>query len=97
VWYAQAAPAQPFVVFVHLLQDGQRVAQADGPPANGYYPAQAWRAGDVVVDERWLDWPDLRGDELVVLGLYIPDTGQRLSVLDADGKPSADSIALDVE
>jgi hypothetical protein len=96
VWSAQAAPTQPFVVFVHLLQNGQRVAQADSPPAGGYYPAQAWRAGDVILDEHWLDGPDLRGDEQVMLGLYIPDTGRRLGVLDAAGAPAADSIVLTI-
>jgi len=97
VWYAENAAVQPFIVFVHLLQGDQRIAQADSPPAGGYYPSEAWRPGDVIVDEHWLDWPNLQGDEQVMIGLYNPISGKRLNVLDASGQPIADSIALDIK
>ncbi len=96
-WYAEAAPLTPFTVFVHLLQNGQRVAQGDAPPASGYYPTQAWRAGDVIVDEHWVDWTNFDGSEQVIIGLYLPEADKRLNVLDAAGQPIADSILLDIE
>ncbi len=97
VWRTESTPAQPFIVFVHLLQDGQRVAQGDSAPAGGYYPAQVWRPGDVIVDEHQIDWTDFKGNEQVLLGLYIPEADQRLNVLDAAGQPAADSITLNIK
>lgn len=97
VWYAEYATVQPLMVFVHLMQDGQRIAQGDGPPANGYYPSEVWRPGDVIVDEHWTDKATLKGGEQVIVGVYNPITGQRLNVLDAAGNPIADSVEVKVE
>lgn len=97
VWYAEYAVVQPLMVFVHLMQDSQRIAQGDGPPANGYYPSEAWRPGDVIVDEHWTDKANLKGGEQVIVGVYNPITGQRLNVLDAAGNPIADSVEVTVE
>lgn len=97
VWYAQNAAVQPFTVFVHLMQDGQRVAQGDSAPANGHYPSEAWRPGDVIVDEHWIDWPNPKGGEQVLVGLYSLASGKRLNVLDAAGNPIADSVTLDIK
>jgi hypothetical protein len=72
-----------YVVFVHIVDNtGQIVAQGDGPPVNGFRPTSSWRPGEALVDERaiWLP-PELAVEEYdIYLGLYRPDTGERLPV-----------------
>lgn len=57
VWQAEAAMAQPFTAFVHVL-DGQNqlVAQVDRPPAG--YPTSDWLPGEMIVDTFTITLPD---------------------------------------
>jgi hypothetical protein len=92
-WEAIRTPAADYTVFVHLLDaSGALVAQHDGPPAAGYAPIGGWSAGDTVLDRRSvaLPAPLLPGEYRLVVGLYDPTTGQRLSLADGSG----DSLAL---
>ncbi|MBN1400694.1 MAG: hypothetical protein JXA74_07645 [Anaerolineae bacterium] len=54
-WRARARPDGPYTIFVHVLdQDGERVAQADAQPLDGWWPFDLWAPGESVVDERTL-------------------------------------------
>ena len=80
-WQAQAPIQSDYTVFVHLVSaDGQRVAQADSPPQQGRYPSRFWDVGETVSDQHTLQWlPELAaGDYSILVGLYLPETGDRL-------------------
>jgi len=99
-WRADEQPTGDYVAFVHLLDEaGQLLAQHDGPPRYGRYPTSAWQAGDVVPDEHVLEVPALPAGQRVRLavGMYHPDTLERLPVLGPDGPVTDGLIALPLE
>lgn len=69
-------------LFVHLRdsQTGEVIAQADGPPLNGWYPTSWWEQGEVIVDDRVFPLPsDIQpGEYELELGWYDLETGERL-------------------
>ena len=97
-WQAQQKMKTDYTVFVHVIgSDGQILAQRDVPPDNGAYLTSRWAVGEVVADPMRVPLPpDLSGDGPleVVVGLYRPDTGQRLPVLDDQGQPVGDQVVL---
>ncbi len=77
-WQAETQPAADYTVFVHVVgADGTLLAQADAPPAGGAYPTSLWDAGEIIADERAVPLPQ-EDDYSVWVGLYQPDSGQRL-------------------
>lgn len=96
-WQAEQKINTDYTVFVHVLgPDGQILGQRDAPPDNGAYPTSRWAAGEVVADPIRVPLPpDLPPGPLeVVAGMYRPDSGQRLPVLDDQGQPVDDKVAL---
>jgi len=96
-WQALRKMETDYTVFVHLLgPDGQIWAQRDATPDNGAYPTSRWRLGEMVADPARVALPpDLPDSPLeVVVGMYRPDTGQRLPVLDGQGQPVDDKVVL---
>ena len=90
-WQAQAPLEQSYIVFVHLVRGGQLIGQHDGPPAEGYYPTDRWRVGDIVEDRhlvRLLQPYQGRAAEVVV-GLYLWPAMEHLALLDASGARTA--------
>ncbi|MBE7551979.1 MAG: hypothetical protein HS126_13000 [Anaerolineales bacterium] len=80
-WQALAAILPDYTVFTHLLDSaGQLRAQQDNPPQQGRYPTSWWSPGETIVDAHTLLLPpDLApGPYTLRLGLYQPETGQRL-------------------
>lgn len=81
-WQALQTHLPDYTVFAQLLaSDTQtRVAGIDSPPLKGDYPTSRWLAGEVVVDRAVVavppDLPPGRYD--IIVGLYRPETGQRL-------------------
>ncbi len=54
-WRAERdAPAATVRSLVLLGADGQEVYRLSGPPVDGWYPFDRWRAGEVVRDPLWL-------------------------------------------
>jgi len=79
------------------LRDGrpQPLVQADSSPAKGYLPMPIWRAGDRIVDEHVLAVPGgAQPGDVVSIGIYRREDNRRLNVLDAQGKPSSDSVII---
>lgn len=98
-WHADKAPGGDYRVFVHLLDGrGEMVAQHDGPPRWGRYPTLAWRAGDVVPDEHALALPAswVGGPFSLAVGMYRPDTLERLPVTGPEGPLPEGRILLDI-
>ncbi len=88
-WVAQEAVAQGYKVFVHLYDaDGRLVAQHDAVPLNEERPTTSWAPGEVIRDRHGLWVPaGVRGTLRLVVGLYDPETGQRLEL--GDGADAA--------
>ncbi len=81
------------VAFVHLRQNGNIVAQQDGPLQISLPLAER----DPLLDIRQLAIPaDIAAGTTLdlVLGLYHSDSGQRLPASDARGEPRGDELAL---
>jgi hypothetical protein len=96
-WRAEQEIEVDYTVFVHVVGgDGQILAQRDAPPDNGAYPTSRWAAGEVVADSVRVPLPsDLPGGlREVMVGMYDPDTAQRLPVWDDEGKPVDDKVVL---
>lgn len=86
-----------FSVFTHLLgPSNQVIGQKDGVPQDGTYPTTHWEPGEVVADRYSFvvnaDVPP--GSYPLEIGMYRPETGVRLPVLDADGQPVPDDRIL---
>lgn len=87
-WRARATAEHDYVVFLHLVDAEDRVrGQVDSPPAGGAAPTRSWLPAEVIRDERTLtvaaDAPP--GDYRLAVGLYRPDTGQRVPLADGSG------------
>ncbi len=86
-----------YTVFVHLLDTSDTIAgQGDGPPLGDSYPTSFWAPGEVLTDMHPLqvheDAPP--GEYRIIVGLYDPETGERLPVEDAIGNPSGDRVVV---
>jgi mannosyltransferase len=84
-WQAEHQPVSNFTVFVQLLDSrNQVVAQRDAPP--GDLPTSDWQAGDEIVDNHGVLVPHgtAPGDYKLILGMYNPETGQRLAMGEQD-------------
>jgi hypothetical protein len=80
-WQAQHLLAEPYKVFIHLLdRHGQIVAQRDSEPGGGSQPTTSWRPGELITDNYGVLIPfgTPPGPVQVVVGLYNARTGQRL-------------------
>jgi hypothetical protein len=98
-WRATAPLAGEYAVFLHYRRDGQTVGQGDSPPAGGRYPTPLWQPGDVLNDDHIVPGvgrPQPGWDELV-FGLWNPQTGEYLSVLDEAGNPAGVEIRVAIQ
>ena len=90
LWWQTMAPVDTdYTVFIHLVDAaGKIVAQADGVPADGRYPTNAWEAGERIVDNRLIALPaDLPGGQYhLIVGLYNPLDGSRLPLAGRDAE-----------
>ncbi len=83
-WWAGATPTSDLNVFLHLLDAGRQWrAGADGPPAGGRNPTNAWQPGEAIVDERILAIPSGTppGRYEIGYGLYELASGRRLPLV----------------
>ncbi|MGQ9555823.1 MAG: hypothetical protein ACUVWR_17120, partial [Anaerolineae bacterium] len=78
IWQLRQPLERPLSAFVHVTgDDGRPLAQSDGPPA---WP---WPVGSAILDKRSISTAALAaGSYRVLLGLYDPATGERLSLPD---------------
>lgn len=80
-WQALQPPGGDYTVFVHLLDQQERiVAQKDSPPLENHYPSSLWQGGETVADEVSLAVPaELpAGEYRLAIGLYHRPTLERL-------------------
>jgi hypothetical protein len=94
-WKALLPIETNYQVFTHLY-DGALWGQHDGTPACAMRPTTLWEPGRVVRDEHVIpvDPSTPVGDVPLLVGMYRLDTGERLSIHDANGEPIGDAIPL---
>jgi hypothetical protein len=83
LWQALRPLARDYVVFVHVIDDADKIwGQRDVQPKDGQYPTSAWGEGEIVADryefQIGVDGP--REGYRLAVGLYRPDTGERVAV-----------------
>lgn len=85
IWKALRQPTADYRVFVQLLDaTGERIAGADGAPALSQRPTTHWRTGEDIIDRHVLPLPSALppGDYPLIVGMYAPESGQRLRTYD---------------
>jgi hypothetical protein len=88
-WQALQQPGTYYKAFVHLFDPvtGVVVAQYDAAPRDWAYPTTWWEEGEVVSDEVSLCLANVpAGRYRLGIGLYVPDSGERLTVAQAAGE-----------
>jgi hypothetical protein len=96
-WHDLAPIDASYTVFVHVADaSGKVVAQHDGPPRSGRYPTNAWAPGESTRDSHTVDVSTLKpGHYRVLVGLYLPESGRRLPVVDGPrASTTADEVIL---
>jgi len=97
-WQAERRLREEYTIFVHLLnREGFSAGQGDSPPMRGLYPTIYWQEGERVADEHRFQAADDAppGRYLLEVGIYSPQSGDRLAVLDEGGEALDDRIILD--
>ncbi len=96
-WQSRALVANDYTVFVHVLDanNASLVAQHDQMPANGTNPTSLWDTHEVVADHYTIALPN-QGSGLfnLQIGMYRADTGERLPIMDAQGKVLGDAVIV---
>jgi len=96
-WKALSEMDTSYTVFVHILDAENKIrGQRDSLPGGGTLPTAGWLPGEVISDAYEIPIrPEAPpGFYVIEVGMYRAETGQRLSVLDEEGKVSRDSILL---
>jgi hypothetical protein len=102
-WQTSNPLSERYTVFAHVLDEGgQLVAQQDSEPAGGSRPTNTWSEGEVIADHMGILIPATvaSGPYRLIVGMYQPNTGERLPVLDPEGDTASsppaggDSITL---
>ena len=99
-WQTHQPLTESYRVFTHLrTADPEVYTQSDGTPRQNSYPTSVWMPNEVIVDRHDLSLPagaDLTSVSLYV-GLYRPQDGTRLPVIDEHGQPLPnDEVILDL-
>jgi len=82
-WRALAPVEADYTVFTHLTDDEERIwGQQDNPPRCNTYPTSRWQPGEIIADPFYIrvDENASPGDYTLMVGLYDPSSGHRLSV-----------------
>lgn len=96
-WQAREVVNLPYKLFAHLERaNGEVMAQSDDFPACGTISTQGWSPGQVIADRHLLRLPaGLPADTYRIrVGLYEPQTGLRMDLLDALENPQGTSYEL---
>lgn len=87
-WHALRRIDTSYKFFIHVIDpsSGEPQAQIDYLPGNWSYPTDWWEEGEYISDNVILPLNDLPdGSFDLRLGIYDPDTGERLTVSNTDG------------
>ncbi len=98
-WQQLGIIDQDYTIFVHVIdQHGNLVANHDGQPANGRFPTSTWRGEITIEDQHHINLPKSlpAGEYQIIIGVYLPETGERLDIVENnDSSSMGDSLLLD--
>ncbi len=78
-WESLAPLSADYTVFVHAYDaEGRLLSTGDGPPYAGRFPTSLWEPGDRILDIHTLPVPEEGHIARIAVGLYHPETGERL-------------------
>ncbi len=93
-WRSLALMDTAYTVFVHLLDDANRVvASGDAPPGNGEFPTTGWIENEYITDVHTLS-PAPPGVYVIEIGVYDPATGARLKTSEGQDHVLLEKITL---
>lgn len=89
-WQGVTDMEEDYTVFVHVFdEEGSLLGQDDSQPRRGSYPTSLWAEGWIVEDRHFVNITGAvspgRQQLRIVVGMYLLETMERLSVFDADG------------
>lgn len=93
-WRAEQLMDTDYKVFVHVFdpKTGVRAAQDDAMPLRWTHPTTYWKSHDTVTDDIPLSLENApAGTYSVLVGVYDPQTGERLPVMGNSGQLQPDS------
>lgn len=95
-WHLVEPVTRPWTVFIHIVDDQKQiVAKTNAEPIGGKIPTNLWVPGDWFRDEQHVDLTGVApGIYRVRVGLYYPETGDRLGVYNEQGKLIGDLVNL---
>jgi 4-amino-4-deoxy-L-arabinose transferase-like glycosyltransferase len=96
-WRADRQMDEDYTVFVHLVdEEGTIWGQQDNEPEGGFYHTSFWDAGETLTDryEFAIDQNTPPGEYRIEIGMYVLETGQRLSVVDGRTQAASDKAVL---
>ena len=96
-WRALSRLPVDYKVFTQLFgPDGEMYGQKDDFPGGGTLPTASWLEGEIVTDlyEISLDPETPHGIYSMSIGFYDPNTGERLPVVDTQGRTIADHVLI---
>ncbi|MEZ4767599.1 MAG: glycosyltransferase family 39 protein [Caldilineales bacterium] len=96
-WRTLQQPAADYTVFAHLVdENGQQIGGNDLSLTDGYYPSSMWVPGEVITHTHRLDLPVSlpAGVYAIEVGVYEPQSGQRLALRDADTGHLPDDLVV---
>lgn len=100
-WLAQQQVAEPYTIFVHLIDGGNQLrAQKDYTPMGGAFPTQLWIpkwiAGQAINDPYQIKVPDdlPPGDYFIETGMYGMTSQRRIPLIGRDGGLAGDRVIL---
>ena len=96
-WQAGSAVSERYVVFAHIIDTHNALwGQRDSEPGGGLQPTTTWRVGETMQDNYGI--PILPGTPpgsyQIEIGMYRPDSGQRLQVTDSSGEALGDRVLI---
>jgi hypothetical protein len=97
-WQADETPAGRYKVFLHVLDsENLIVGQRDAEPGGGARLTTLWIGGEVVVDNHGLPIHPATppGDYRVEVGMYDPQTGQRLVTAEGATRVWLEPLVID--
>lgn len=97
LWQADQKIDQAYTVFVHALDAaGRKLGQGDSEPAGGVSPTTTWKPGERLIDRHGalLSQGFQKAGARLEVGLYDLKSGERLQILDAQGRPGGTALVL---
>ncbi len=100
VWHCLEHVTDSYTVFVHLIDSSGKIwGQQDSLPVRGALPTTSWMPGEYIRDPYTIEVPaEAPVDSLsLAVGLYKPDSGERLVIRDRTGQPVGDHVKIELE